>query len=406
MTKLLQINITANWGSHGKIAEGIGKLAISQGWESYIAYGRWYNPSSSTLFHIGSMLDEKIHGVFSRLFDVHGLLSRYATKRLTKYIDAISPDIIHIHNVHGYYLNYPILFKFLAQRNIPIVWTLHDCWAYTGHCAHYMYIHCNKWQTHCKKCPQKETYPKSILLDNSYHNFELKKKYFLLPNNLTIVPVSKWLENDVKLSFLKDKSIKQIYNGIDISTFKPDQETNSVFKKYNIPIGQEIILGVASNWFRKGLGDFIHLSEILDEKYTIILVGLNEHEIHSIPKNIIGIKRTQNIKELIKLYSVATVFFNPTWEDNFPTTNIEALACGTPVITYKTGGSPEVIDDQNGFVIEKGNVEQAKEKISLLSMRGKSFYSKHCRNTVVNKFNKEDRFLEYFHLYCNLLKKK
>ena len=173
--KLLQINITANWGSHGKIAEGIGNVVMSHGWESHLAYGRWSNPSSSQLYHIGSMMDERIHGVASRLFDNHGLMSKGATLQFLRYVEQLNPDIIHLHNIHGYYLNYPELFSFLSQLNKPVVWTLHDCWSYTGHCAHYMYVHCDRWKTHCGHCPQKNAYPASILLDRSSRNFDMKK---------------------------------------------------------------------------------------------------------------------------------------------------------------------------------------------------------------------------------------
>ena len=404
MAKLLQINITANWGSHGKIAEGIGNIAISHGWDSYIAYGRWFNPSKSHLFHIGSMLDERIHGVMSRLFDIHGLMSKYATKQLITYIEKINPDIIHLHNIHGYYLNYPILFKFLAKTNKPIVWTLHDCWAFTGHCAHYMYIGCDNWKSHCYKCPQIHAYPKSVLFDNSKKNFDLKKKFFLMPQHLVLVPVSKWLENDVKQSFLNKHKIAQIYNGIDTQVFAPST-TCDVFTKYKIQHGKRIILGVASNWYRKGLNDFFQLSELIDNQYIIFLVGLNQKDINSLPQNIIGIRRTQNVQELVELYSAATVFFNPTWEDNFPTTNLEALACGTPVITYNTGGSPEALEEGTGYVIEKGDVKSSLENIIEITKNGKAHYTDICRNSVLKRFNKDERYNEYFDLYCKMLNK-
>ena len=405
MTKILQINITANWGSHGKIAEGIGNVALSHGWESHIAYGRWFNPSTSILYHIGNMLDEKVHGLFSRIFDIHGLLSRHATRKLIHYIKEINPDIIHLHNIHGYYLNYPILFKYLTDSKKPVVWTLHDCWAFTGHCAHYMYINCEKWKSHCAKCPQKETYPKSIFFDNSYKNFELKKKYFLMPENLVLVPVSKWLENDVKQSFLRNHKIMQIYNGIDTNIFSPSKNSNSVYKNYNIPKEQKIILGVASNWFRKGFEDYLELANLIEDDFTIILVGLNQKELEAIPRNIIGLRRTNNLNDLIELYSAATVFFNPTWEDNFPTTILESLACGTPVVTYDTGGSAEAIKPETGFSIKKGDIYSAWEKITVISNKGKDYYKDKCRRIVVENFNKEDRFNDYFNLYCKMTKK-
>lgn len=404
MAKLLQINITANWGSHGKIAEGIGNIAISHGWESYIAYGRWFNPSKSHLFHIGSMLDERIHGVMSRLFDIHGLMSKHATKQLIAYIERINPDIIHLHNIHGYYLNYPLLFKYLSKIDKPIVWTLHDCWAFTGHCAHYMYIGCDKWKSHCKKCQQIHAYPKSLLLDHSEKNFDLKKKYFQMPSKMYLVPVSKWLEKDIQLSILNKHKIIQIYNGIDTQTFSPSF-TGNVFAKYNIRDGQKIILGVASNWYRKGLNDFLQLAELIDKQYTIILVGLKQKELDFLPNKIIGIKRTENVQALVELYSAATVFFNPTWEDNFPTTNIEALACGTPVITYDTGGSPEAIEKDTGYIIEKGDIKSAVKDIIEITQNGKVFYKDKCRNSVLKRFNKDERYNEYFDLYCKILNK-
>ena len=276
--KLLQINITANWGSHGKIAEGIGNVVMSHGWESHVAYGRWANPSSSQLYHIGSMMDERIHGVGSRLFDNHGLMSKRATIQLLNYVEQLNPDIIHLHNIHGYYLNYPELFSFLSQANKPVVWTLHDCWPYTGHCAHYMYLQCDRWKTHCEFCPQKRSYPASLLLDCSYRNYDMKKQAFLSVPNLTLVPVSKWLEGDLRQSFLKDCRIQQIYNGIDINVFKPQTDTKAIMEKYNIPSGKRVLLGVASNWWRKGFEDFLQLRRLLDDRYVIVLVGLDEKQ--------------------------------------------------------------------------------------------------------------------------------
>lgn len=403
MTKLFQINITANWGSHGKIAENLGNIAVSNGWESYIAFGRWFTASKSQLYRIGSNCDEYVHGVISRLFDNHGLMSANATRRLIKYIETVSPDIIHLHNIHGYYLNYPILFEYLSSLDIPIVWTLHDCWAFTGHCAHYMFADCCKWQTHCKQCPLKENYPKTIFLDRSYRNFELKKKHFLSLKNLTLVPVSKWLETDIKQSFLGKEKIRQIHNGIDTNLFNACNDSLSVFDKYKISSDKKIILGVASNWWRKGLPDFVKLRSMLDKGYSIIVVGLKEKELKELPSGIVGIRRTENVNELIQLYSVANVYFNPTWEDNFPTTNLEAMACGTPVVTYDTGGSKECLTANTGYAIPKGQIEEARDKIIEICSNGKDYYAKSCRQHIVDNFNKEQRFSEYWNLYNELL---
>lgn len=402
MRKLLQINITANWGSHGKIMEGIGNVAIAHGWESYACYGRWMNLSKSHLYHIGNNLDEVIHIANSRLLDNHGLCSRRATRNLTKYIEKIKPDIVHLHNIHGYYLNYPILFDYLSRTNVPIVWTLHDCWAYTGHCAHYMFAGCNKWKSHCHHCPQLHTYPKSQLFDHSYSNFEKKKYYFLKSKNLTLVPVSKWLEGDLRQSFLKDCNIKQIYNGIDCHRFSPIENTEWIRIKYGLSPKSSIVLGVASNWYHKGLDDFIRLRRILSKDIAIVLVGLSKKEISNLPVGIVGIERTQNVEELQALYSAATVFFNPTWEDNFPTTNLEALACGTPVITYDTGGSPEAVGPTTGAVVRKGDVQSARDNIEKM-VGNKAAFTEACRIYAISHFSQEERFKEYFDLYQQLL---
>ncbi len=400
--RILQINITANWGSHGKIAEKIGLLAMQEGWESYIAYGRWWNPSQSQLYHIGSNFDEAVHLISSRIFDNHGLMSKQATKKLIAYIKELRPDIIHLHNIHGYYLNYPLLFNYLASSRIPVVWTLHDCWPFTGHCAHFMFADCHQWESHCQKCPLKSNYPRSMFLDRSFHNFEKKRQSFLALDNLVLVPVSKWLESCLRKSFFSTRDIQLIYNGIDTSVFRPSENCKATKDKYNIPQDNRIILGVASNWYRKGLDDFIQLHALLDSHYSIVIVGLKEKEMKQLPAGIIGLKRTENRQELIDLYSSANVYFNPTWEDNFPTTNLEALACGTPVVTYHTGGSPESIDYQTGFVVEKGDLKAAIICMESICQRGPKYYQAKCRQRVVDNFNNNQRFNDYIQLYKKL----
>ena len=395
MPKLLQINVVANWGSTGRIAEEIGQLAISKGWESYIAYGRGNPHSKSHLIRVGSNLDMYSHVLQSRLMDNHGLVSKNVTEKFIKQIDRISPDIIHSHNIHGYYLNYPILFDYLSQRSIPVIWTLHDCWPFTGHCAYYTYIKCERWKSGCYNCPQKNAYPASFIFDNSSRNYKFKKQAFNSIDNLIMVPVSKWLAGDLKQSFLGNYPIKVINNGVDLNIFKPlDQDLAN--KKFTI-------LGVASVWEkRKGLDDFIQLSQKLSDDFQIVLVGLNKNQIKSLPSQIKAIERTNNISELVKLYNTADVFFNPTWEDNFPTTNLEALASGTPVLTYRTGGSIEAVDGNTGFIIEPGNIDEVIVAIKHIQMVGKSTYSRYCRERAEKLYNKEDRYNEYIQLYNKL----
>lgn len=402
--KLLQINTVINSGSTGRIAEDIGKTVMKEGWESYIAYGRYGNPSQSKAIKIGTQAEIYSHVAKTRLFDAHGLGSKKGTQQLVKKIEQIRPDIIHLHNIHGYYLNYPILFEYLKTANIPVVWTLHDCWPFTGHCAYYDYVNCNNWQTHCgKSCPCKDNYPKSFV-NRAYKNFEQKKAAFTGLGNLTLVPVSKWLAGELKKSFLKEHAVQTIHNGIDLNQFKPIKNSGTVAKKYNLS-DKFIILGVASTWEkRKGLDDFIKLSTKLNDTQQIVLVGLSPKQIKTLPKNIIGIERTESVKDMAALYNLAGVFVNPTWEDNYPTTNLEATACETPVITYNTGGSPEAVTKQTGFVIEQGDVQALKERIDLIQERGKKYYTANCRKRAIDNFDKEDRYAEYLSLYEQLLK--
>lgn len=398
--KVFQINTTLNWGSTGRIAEEIGGLLISQGNDSYIAYGRYNNPSKSKDICIGAKWDFYFHALQTRLFDNHGLNSTYATKKLLKQIETIKPDIIHLHNIHGYYLNYQLLFDYLSKVNTPVIWTLHDCWSFTGHCSYYFFINCVKWKTGCYHCPQKNSYPASMLLDRSRNNYRDKKNAFTSVKNMTIIPVSNWLANEVKQSFLSKYPIKVIHNGIDLEVFKP-LLTN---KKLGIK-GQYVVLGVASGWEeRKGLKDFIKLRSLLSTEYTIVLIGLKKKQIESLPEGIIGVLRTNSVKELAEYYSMANVYFNPTWEDNFPTTNLEALACGTPVITYRTGGSVEAVDDETGFIVEQGDLNMSIEIIQTICKEGKEKYTDACRQRTVRLYNKNDRYKEYIQLYNSLLR--
>ena len=402
MPKLIQINITANWGSHGKIAEDIGKCVLAHGWESYIAYGRWANPSESQLIRIGNLWDERAHAFQSRLLDNHGLASKHATRKLIDAIKKISPDIIHLHNIHGYYLNYPLLFDFLAQYGKPVVWTLHDCWPLTGHCAYFTFDKCEKWKKGCFACMNKTEYPKRYLFDRSERNYSYKKRHFTSVPRMTLVPVSDWLNNIVGESFLKYLKHKTIHNGIDLEVFKPSETYKDMFP------GNKVVLGVSSVWDRrKGMEDFLKLRGLLDSAYTIVLIGLNEKQIKLLPEGVVGIKRTNNVQELVAYYSRADVFVNSTYEDNFPTTNIEALACGTPVITYNTGGSPEAIDKQTGEVIPVGDVELLANRVNnMCNDYNYADLSKRCRARAEKLFNKNDRYKEYYYLYQQVLESK
>ena len=397
------INTIANSGSTGRIAEEIGQLAAANGFDCYMAYGRTNNHSQLNTIRIGNGWDCKVHALETRLFDNHGFASKQATRKFIRELEQINPDIIHLHNIHGYYINVEYLFDYLRNTGVPVVWTLHDCWPMTGHCSYFDFVNCDKWKTFCCKCPNKKKYPSSYLLDRSKKNFLKKRKLFTSVKNISFVTPSYWLERVVKQSFFNSYSVKVIHNGVDLTVFRPVVD-ESVRIKYGLKPEEKIILGVASTWDRrKGLADFMKLHDLLGKKERIVLVGLNDGQIRNLPENVIGIKRTENVKELASLYSIADVFVNPTYVDNFPTTNIEALACGTPVVTYKTGGSPEAVDEATGRVVDKGDVLALHKAISGILHTGKGQYSSLCRQRAEMKFNKDERFQDYIELYNSLL---
>jgi len=400
--KVLQINSVCGIGSTGRIAIDIHNILIEQGHESYIAYGRNLPKNCDNVIRIGTKIDNYTHVLKTRLLDKHGFGSKQATIEFINKVKKLNPDIIHLHNIHGYYINIEILFDYIKEAKKPVVWTLHDCWSFTGHCSYFDYLGCNKWKTGCFECPQKNEYPKSLILDNSDWNYSKKKEIFTGVKNLTIVTPSQWLADLVQESFLNEYPLKVINNGIDLNVFKPTE--NSFREKYDLQ-DKFIILGVANIWtHRKGLKYFIEMSEVLEKDERIVLVGLSEKQLKEIPNNIIGISRTNNVEELVEIYSSADVFVNPTLEDNFPTTNLEALACGTPVVTFDTGGSPESIDKNTGFVVQKGNINELLYKIRSLTKRSndeiKESYEA-TKNRARDIFNKDDKFKEYVELYNN-----
>lgn len=400
MPKLFQINVSLNYLSTGKISEGISQVASANGWECYTAYsGRYFKESDFTAIKVSTRIEELIHYAKSLLFDMQGLGSCYATNRLVRKLELIQPDIIHLHVIHGSFINYKILFEYACRSQIPIVWTMHDCWAFTGHCVYFDRVKCDRWKTHCKHCIQKKEYPSCIGLDRSSENFELKRRLLSDLKKLTMVPVSNWLADFTKQSFLRNKSIQVIHNGIDLSVFAPTE--SHVREHFNIG-NKFLILGVANGFGeRKGLDDFIRLSQMLGDEYKILLVGVHSDEMAKIPNTIIALPRTGNQKELVELYSAADVFANPTYEDNFPTTNLEALACGTPIITYKTGGSPEAIDEKTGIVVEQGNLKAFADAI--IQMKNHPLLARDCIARANQCFDKNKCFQKYIELYNRIL---
>lgn len=404
--KLLQINSVVNTGSTGRIMEELALLAMDNGWESYIAYGRTSQKSQSITIKIGSCCDHNCHAIQTRLFDRHGLASDLATRSFIRKIKKIKPDIIHLHNIHGYYLNYPLLFNYLSKSDIPVVWSLHDCWAFTGHCAYFANIGCNRWQTGCFNCPQKKSYPSSLLVDRSSKNYVEKRRQFNSLNKLIVVPVSNWLERLVKDSFLSKNAIQRIYNGVDTEVFNVDEEAASAIReKYRLQ-DKIVLLGVATAWGRrKGLDDYIRLSESLSENFKIILVGLSSSQFEKIPTQILGLMRTESLAELSALYNAADIVLNLSYEETFGLTTVEGFACGTPGIVYNCTASPELITGETGLIVERGDFTMLLNAIDLIVERGNDFYSAACRQRALDYFRKEDRMSEYIELYDKLVNK-
>lgn len=416
MKKILQIGASLNCGAPGKIAEQIGLLAMSRGWDVYMAHGvRHSNPSQLKTIPMVTSHEEKIHALYSLLLDRHGLGPNGKTKQLVEWIKENKPDVIHLHNIHGYFLNYKTLFDYLVTTEIPVVWTLHDCWPFTGHCAYFDSVDCLRWKSGCYDCPLRKDYPKSMFIDRSKQNYELKKRLFTGLKKCVMVPVSDWLGNITKESFMGTYPVHVIHNGIDLNTFKPIR--TDLRNRLGIEKEKIVVLGLAAPWVpRKGYNDMIRISE--EKDFQVVMVGVSAEQKEALPKNIIAVPRTSNQQELVEYYNMADVFVNPTYSDNFPTTNLEALACGTPIITYRTGGSPEAISDvenakkvkdgvecyPTGMVVEQGDIAGIADAISELHAHPLS--SEDCRRRAETHFDKDKCFEEYIELYERLIQRK
>lgn len=391
--KIVQINALCGKGSTGKICVDVSKLLTERGIENYILYSM--NKSD---YPLGiKFTDEKylkVQALKSKIFGNYGFNSRKATKSLIKELERINPDIIHIHNIHSNDINLEMFFYYLRANNIKVYWTFHDCWAMTAYCPHFAMVGCDKWKTGCQKCISRKSY--SWFFDRSKKQYERKKAIFG-GIDLTIVTPSKWLAGVVKESFLKDFEVKVINNGIDLDIFKP---TESDFReKYNLQ-DKKIVLGVAFGWGpKKGLDVFVELAKILPENYQIVLVGTNDNVDKILPYNIISIHKTNNQRELAGIYSAADVFVNPTREDTFPTVNMESLACGTPVVTFKTGGSPEILDETCGVVVEKSDIDSLEKEI--IRICEETPYSKEACLERAKSFEKNLNYQKYLEIYFN-----
>lgn len=359
--KVFMINSVCGIRSTGRICTDIAEQLRACGYDCRIAYGRESVPERYQQYavRVGSELGVRIHGIQARILDNAGFASKAATRKLAAQIREYNPDIIHLHNIHGYYLDVETLFGCLKELKKPVIWTLHDCWSFTGHCPHFAVAGCDNWKTQCHHCPEKGRYPASLVLDRSRENYRRKKAAFTGVEDLTLVTPSRWLAELTRESFLKDYPVAVISNGIDLSVFTP---TESDFRARHHLENKKLVMGAASAWDdRKGLQDMVKLARELGQEYTVIVVGVTQQQKQELPDTILAVTRTESPKELAQIYTAADVFVNPTYEDTYPTVNLEAQACGTPVITYRTGGSVESVPED--CVVDRGDVAAMAEKI-------------------------------------------
>lgn len=382
--KLVQVNTVCNT-STGRIMGAIQREAVKRGYEAVSYVGRRKPFEDMACIKFGNPVSFWLHVALTTVFDRQGFGSFLPTGKLVRELRKEKPDIIHLHNLHGYYLNLPLLFRYLTEEfEGEVFWTFHDCWPFTGHCPYFTMADCNKWKTGCSHCPNKKKYPVSLLADRSRKNYEDKKRMFSGLPDLNIVVPSKWMKGLVEESFFKGKKVNVVPNGIDLSIFSYKKD-NEVLQKYRIPDDKKMLLGVAVIWDeRKGLKDFLKLAERLPDEYHIVLVGLSREQIKRLPHNITGIMRTDSQRELAALYSRADIFINPSLEESFSLVTVEAFACGTPVIALDTSAVKELVNERNGIVLKSHETEDYLQAIKALEEKALS------RSTVADCAKKYD----------------
>lgn len=400
--RIVQINMMHS-GSTGKIMFGLAETARNAEHQVYTFSPRYYQRGRNPHFpdiegheYFGSPLENMLHLRAAQITGLQGYFSWFGTKELLSKVSAIRPDVIHLHNLHNRTINLPMLVAYIKKRKIPTLWTLHDCWAFTGQCPHFTMEKCDKWRSGCGGCSQIRSYPDAFV-DRTRFMWKKKRSWFTGVPDMTLVTPSQWLADLVKQSFLREYSVKVIPNGIDLSIFKP--RVSDFRKRYRIPDGKNILLGVAFGWgVRKGLDVFLELAKRLDgAKYQIVLVGTDDSVDKQLPESIISIHRTENQQQLAEIYTAADLFVNPTREENYPTVNMESIACGTPVLTFRTGGSPEIVSPDTGSVVGCDDVDSLEKEIVRICQT-RPYTEEQCLNRAA-EFDQFHRFKEYIRLY-------
>lgn len=399
MPKVIQVNTVSNYGSTGKIMEAIGLLAKASGWDSKIAVGRRYSRASSLeTYTISNILQNYLSAVYSLLTDRHGFANKPETKCFVNWLKKETPDVIHLHNFHSYIVNIKQLFDYLSESGIPVIWTLHDCWPFTGHCSHFIGANCYKWQTGCNKCPNRKAFPSSLFFDKSLDNYRDKSMIFNSLGNLQIVTVSRWLGDCVRASFLGHYPITVIANGVDLNVFYPKLSRNKV--KYNLE-GKKVLLGVSTDWCKaKGLNDYLELRKVLPEKYSIVLVGMKTEQVKEYSRpGFVCIEKTNRIDDLVDWYNAADIVLNLSYAETFGLPVAEGYACGKPAIVYDNTALSELITPETGIKVKTGNLNELTYAIETICSNSNINKAKACRNRAEIFYDKEKNYRRYIDLY-------
>lgn len=402
--RVAQINSVCGQGSTGRITVELSEMLSNNGINNHIYYGVGTSEfKSSTKF--SSDLYVKYNILKTRLFGKHSFYSKTGTKRLIKFLKNYQPDVIHLHQPHGHYINIKLLINFINEHEIPLVLTLHDCWIFTGHCVHFTVANCEKWKTGCGGCPQLKQYPKSLIFDRTAESFRDKNILLNSIKNVSFVAISDWIYSISKQSMIKNQKVFKIYNGIDTKIFLP-KNVNYLRSMYDFQ-SKFVVLGMANKWItNNNTSNLSRFMEKMDDDVVFVLIGVTPDQKASLPRNVFGVERISDINKLADFYSLADVFVNLSYEDSFGLVSAEALSCGTPVVAYNSTACGEIVGNDNcGKIVSLGNFDDVISAVKHIKMNGKSYYTQNCRERVLAMYDKDNTYREYLNLYNSLLGK-